>query len=39
MFSDLKGQDYSLNSIDKILDEIDDIVLNEQYEFFKSNGC
>ncbi|NQW08033.1 MAG: outer membrane protein assembly factor BamA, partial [Candidatus Pelagibacter sp.] len=36
MFSDLKGQDYSLNSIDKILDEIDDIVLNEQYEFLKA---
>jgi len=36
MFSDLKGQDYSLNSIDKILNEIDNIVLNEQYEFLKA---
>jgi outer membrane protein insertion porin family len=36
MFTDLKGQIYSLNSIDKILNEIDDIVLNEQYEFLKA---
>jgi len=37
MFSDLKGEAYSLNSIDKILKEIDRIVLNEQYEFLKAS--
>ena len=36
LFSILKGESYSLNSIDKILNEIDKIVLNEQYEFLKS---
>ena len=36
IFNDLKGENYSLNSIDKILKEIDKIVLNEQYEFLKS---
>ena len=36
IFSDLKGENYSLNSIDKILGEIDKIVLNEQYEFLKA---
>ena len=36
MFSELKGKAYSLNSIDKILKEINKIVLNEQYEFLKS---
>ena len=36
MFADLKGEAYSLNSLDKILEEIDSIVLNEQYEFLKS---
>ena len=37
IFSDLKGEKYSLNSIDKILKEIDKIVLNEQFEFLKSS--
>ena len=37
MFSDLKGKSYSLNSIDEILNEIDKIVLNKQYEFLKSS--
>ena len=37
MFADLKGESYSLNSIDKILKEIDNIVLNEQYEFLRSS--
>ena len=37
IFSDLKGKKYSINSIDKILDEIDKIVLNKQYEFLKSS--
>ena len=36
IFKDLKGKNYSLNSIDKILKEIDKIVLNEQFEFLKS---
>ena len=36
MLSKFKGESYSLNSIDKILKEIDKIVLNEQYEFLKS---
>ena len=37
IFKDLKGEKYSLNSIDKILNEIDKIVLNEQFEFLKSS--
>jgi len=36
IFKELKGESYSLNSIDKILNEIDKIVLNEQFEFLKS---
>jgi len=36
LFNELKGESYSLNSIDRILKEIDKIVLNEQYEFLKS---
>ena len=36
IFKKLKGESYSLNSIDKILKEIDKIVLNEQFEFLKS---
>ena len=37
IFADLKGENYSLNSIDKILDEIDKIVLTKQYEFLTSS--
>jgi outer membrane protein insertion porin family len=37
IFADLKGKKYSINSIDKILNEIDKIVLNKQYEFLKSS--
>ena len=37
IFNNLKGEKYSLNSIDKILKEIDKIVLNEQFEFLKSS--
>ena len=37
IFNDLKGENYSLNSIDKILKEIDKIVLIEQFEFLKSS--
>jgi len=36
IFKELKGENYSINSIDKILNEIDKIVLNEQFEFLKS---
>jgi len=36
IFIELKGENYSLNSIDRILKEIDKIVLNEQFEFLKS---
>jgi len=36
IFNDLKGENYSLNSIDRILKEIDKIVLNEQFEFLQS---
>ena len=36
-FNDLNGKFYSLNRIKEILDEIDLIVLNEQYETIKSN--
>ena len=35
-FEKFKGKAYSLNSIDKVLKEIDKIVLNEQFEFLKS---
>ena len=37
IFRDLKGEKYSIKSIDKILKEIDKIVLNEQFEFLKSS--
>ena len=36
LFTDLKGQPYSLNSINKILKEIDKIALYERYEFLSS---
>ena len=36
VFGKFKGEIYSLNAIDKILKEIDKIVLNEQFEFLKS---
>ena len=35
-FDKFKGEAYSLNAIDKVLKEIDKIVLNEQFEFLKS---
>jgi outer membrane protein insertion porin family len=37
LFKNLKGKNYSINSINMILKEIDQIVLNEQYEFLKSS--
>jgi len=33
LFKDLKGKQYSINSIDKILNEIDKITVVEQYKF------
>ena len=36
IFKELEGKSYSLNSIDRILKEIDKIVLNEQFEFLNS---
>ena len=36
LFNDLKGQPYSINSIDKILDLIDEIIINEQYDSIKA---
>ena len=35
-FDKFKGEPYSLNAIDKVLKQIDKIVLNEQFEFLKS---
>ena len=35
-FDKFKGEHYSLNAIEKVLKEIDKIVLNEQFEFLKS---
>ena len=32
LFNDIKGQPYSINTVDKILDEIDIITLNEEYK-------
>jgi outer membrane protein insertion porin family len=37
IFTSLKGKNYSINSINKILKTIDKIVLNEEYEFLKSS--
>ena len=37
IFDELKGEPYSLNSINKILNGIDKIVAKEKYEFLKSN--
>jgi outer membrane protein insertion porin family len=37
LLSKLEGNMYTLNSIDKILNEIDKIVLNKQFEFLKSS--
>ena len=35
-FEKLKNEPYSINSVEKILDEIDKITINEQYESIKS---
>ena len=36
LFSDLKGLPYSLNSVDRILDEIDKITLQDEYKTIKA---
>jgi outer membrane protein insertion porin family len=36
LFLDIKGEVYSINQIDKILDEIDLITLQEQYQFINA---
>ena len=38
LFKDLKGKPYSLYTINKILDEIDQIVLDEEYKSTESNA-
>ena len=37
LFKKTKGKPYSINMIDKILDEIDSITMLEQYKFIKAN--
>ncbi len=37
LFKKIKGKPYSINTIDKILDEIDAITALEQYKFIKAN--
>ena len=37
LFKKTKGKPYSINTIEKILDEIDLITTNEQYKFIKAN--
>ena len=37
LFKDLKGEKYSLNLIQKILDQIDEISINEQYQSIKAS--
>ena len=37
LLSNLKNKEYSLNKIEKILDEIDKIALSKQYEFINAN--
>ena len=36
LFDEIKGKKYSLNSIDKILDEIDQVTTIEEYKFIKA---
>jgi len=37
LFDKIEGKPYSINTIDKILDEIDEITAIEQYKFIKAN--
>ena len=36
LFENLKGEPYSINAIDKILERIDEIIISEQFESIKS---
>ena len=37
LFNNIKGEKYSINNVDKILEEIDKITLEEQFEFISAN--
>ena len=37
IYKNIQGKPYSINQIDKILDEIDTITTLEQYKFIKAN--
>ena len=37
LFDEIKGSNYSLNKITEILNEIDNVILNEQYESIKAS--
>ena len=37
LFNEIKGKPYSINTVDKILDEIDSITLNEEYKSILAN--
>ena len=37
LLSELKGKPYSINTVDKILDEIDKVTLNEEYKSINAN--
>ena len=37
LFSELKGKPYSINTVNKILDEIDKVTLNEEYKSINAN--
>ena len=37
LFEDLKGQNYSINKVEKILEEIDKVTMEEQYESISAN--
>ena len=37
LFKDLKGENYSINKVEKILEEIDKVTMEEQYESILSN--
>ena len=37
LFKDLKGENYSINKVEKILEEIDKVTMEEQYESISAN--
>ena len=37
LFTDLKGKPYSINTVNKILDKLDNITLNEEYKSISAN--